>query len=303
MSEKYKTNYEKMARNARFKTYFFQANSGDQFIINSITSANGKMYCSDSSGQYIIKSYETINENIIVGDLQQLHEPNAQKVIIGNNGNIENADDFPENEFLGYNNVFLYDSKSKILALQHNINGCGIKSFQAILNTYNPSILSNNTDNYFIDFAIEISKTNIDNVENFSKLALKFKIAKNHNPSSSGLNPTVFNNTHLDKIAQIGNDCNGEYMTVIIGSTKCLDKPIIKSFAQTLTQDNNKQFIDKFILDCQLSNGENAELNFIINRAQKIKDIEYGTQLDYALRKDIIKEHYNEFISEKCKEL
>lgn len=42
---------------------------------------------------------------------------------------------------------------------------------------------------------------------------------------------------------------------------------------------------------------------FLLNKAQKIKDIEYGTELDYALRKQIIREHYDQFIIEKCKEL
>lgn len=312
MNEKGIINYEKMARNARFKTYFFYVGTGSESVIEAIKSAKDRVYCSDNtktlnisinkqytSGQYMIKEFETIDANIIVGDLQQLHRSNAEIITIGNNGNIDSIDEFSENEFLGYNNVFLYDQKSKILALQHNQNGCGMKSFQALLNTYNPSILNNDV---YITFSACESTTDLENIKQFSKLSLKMNIAKL--PAQQGITESNFENKQIDKIAQLGLEMHSEYVTLIVGSANnMLDKTLIKCMTEVITNDKNKHIIDKFLLDCQLSNGENTELNFLSNKAQKIKDIEYGTELDYALRKQIIREHYDQFIIEKCKEL
>lgn len=67
---------------------------------------------------------------------------------------------------------------------------------------------------------------------------------------------------------------------------------------EVVTDDKNKHIIDKFLLDCQLSNGENAELNFLSNKAQKIEDITTDTELDYCERKKIIIQHITDFIKD-----
>ena len=45
MNEKSKINYEKMARNARFKTYFFYVDSGSESVIEAIKSAKDRVNC------------------------------------------------------------------------------------------------------------------------------------------------------------------------------------------------------------------------------------------------------------------
>lgn len=69
--------------------------------------------------------------------------------------------------------------------------------------------------------------------------------------------------------------------------------------ANTIKSTSNSKpwvdYIEKFILDCHLSSGENAELNFLHNKAQKVTDIPCGTELDYQYRKNIIKGHFESF--------
>ena len=188
--------------------------------------------------------------------------------------------DFGDNEFWGYNNCFIYDKTTCILALQHNMNGCGIKSFQAMLNSNLPDIL-----NMTIDFAICPATFSFDDVRNASKLCMSFNVAKYQD----------FNEESFNQFKNIGKNLGAEEVKIILGTTKYLDMPIINQMVDVLNNDKASDFVDKFILDCQLSSGENAELNLLHNKAQKVEEIPYGIELDYPYRKSIIQNHFESF--------
>jgi hypothetical protein len=80
-------------------------------------------------------------------------------------------------------------------------------------------------------------------------------------------------------------------------SESFLDSKWVKKIVPIL--QNNKQIKLKSLkTECILSSGENAELNFLSNKAQTIQDIESNATLDYNKRKDIIKQNIQDFIKE-----
>ena len=279
MNEKSKINYEKMARPIRFKTLFFKISKGNEFIINAIKNIDTQKTHNEKRKKYRLEQSQEEND-FIIGDLQQIHNANAVKITVDKE-TIVNSENFNENELLGYNNVFCYSDKHYILALQHNNNGVGAQSFEDMLNNHITEALSGDG----IRFSIIEQKDKFNDVENFN--SIEFKISKYQNIDDDSF--MEFN--------ELKNKIKFDTCKVILKSETFLDFNWVKKAIPSLQSNKNIQLED-LKTDCILSNGENAELNFLSNKAQKIEDITTDTELDYFERKKIIIQRITDFIKD-----
>lgn len=264
-----------------FKTLFFGIENVD-FIEQALKQIDiNKVYVNRRKDIRLV-SFENINEDLVCGDLQQIHNNNLGCKIKKELDNII-EEDFEENEGLGFNNIFMYSKSKKLLILQDNKMGVGYASFEDILNEEFIFGKAGKTDK--ILFKPIILNDKFDSIDNFK--SFDFSIS----------NFSKIENESFFDINSFQNKLNFTSIKVSVKNENNLNSDFSKKILSFLRDSDFKKNTLK--TEC-LIGGENVELNFLSNKAVIEKEIEQEEQktLEYKTRKEKIIECYNEFINE-----
>jgi len=270
-----------MANVIKFTCLFFDVIEGVELMEETIKKINKeKPFFSKRKKIRLAKWEESDDYNLIIGDLQQIHETDLGcKIRIGQDKTIT-EEAFQENEGLGYNNVFAYHKHKNIMALQDNRNGVGWDSFEDLLNQNKAFIFGNRSD---IRLAPIILKDQLDEVSDFT--SIEFAISKY----------TEIDDESFSDFNKFVRELKANTCKVMVKNETFLEKSIAKKILCALR--DNKDLKPSTLKTTCLLGGENVELNFLHHKAKIVKDINIieNKKLEYEARKVKIQECLNEF--------